>query len=34
MLLLAALLFIRGPRWLVVILWVAVIFSARLIAYF
>jgi hypothetical protein len=34
MVLLALLLFVRGPRWLVLSLWVAVIFAARLIAYF
>jgi hypothetical protein len=34
MVLLAALLFIRGPRWLVLSLWAGVILAARLIAYF
>lgn len=34
MALLAALLFVRGPRWLILSLWVAVIFASRLIAYF
>jgi hypothetical protein len=33
MALLVALLFVRGPRWLVLGLWVAVIFAARAIAY-
>jgi len=32
--LLAALIFVRKPRWLVLTLWVAVIFASRGIAYF
>jgi hypothetical protein len=32
--LLATLLFVRGPRWLVLALWAAVIFASRGIAYF